>query len=124
MSSQVEKINKMFNTIESKISGGTNDTQPYNIFKSSLNSIYDYFSVIFVSNKENIEKYQASVDNLDKPCDCSKYKCKEGDSGQHNDIDNIDNMDNEIEENENDYQTEEGEENVESKLLLKTSKIQ
>jgi hypothetical protein len=118
----------MFNNIESKISGGTNDTQPYNTFKSSLNSIYDYFSVIFVSNKENNEKYQASVDNLDKPCDCSKYKCKEGDSEENDDIydmDNIDEMEElqDLEENENDEKEAKLKENVESKLLLKTSKI-
>jgi hypothetical protein len=139
MSQQVKKINDMFDNIESKISGGSNDTQPYNTFKTSLNRIYDYFSVIFVSNKENNEKYQTSVDNLDKPCDCSKYKCKEGNSEENDEIDNDDDYDEENDQEndqendeENDQETqktqefeepEETEEKKESKLLLKTSKI-
>jgi hypothetical protein len=79
---KLNEVNEMFNYIESNINsekvikGGANDTQPYNTFRSGLNRIYDYFSVIFINNKANDEKYKISVDNLDKSCDCSKYKCK------------------------------------------------
>jgi hypothetical protein len=130
MSQQLEKINNMFDTIESKIIGGSNDTEPYNTFRSGLNSIYDYFSVIFVSNKENNENYQASVDNLDKSCDCSKYKCKEGNTQEEddddiNDIDENHDIEELKEEKEEKEEEEEKENQIEkkSKLLLKTSKI-
>jgi len=83
----------MFDHIETNMSdkskvikGGSNDTEPYNTFKSGLNRIYEYFSVIFVNNKTNNEKYQESVENLDKPCDCSKYKCK-NDKNDENEVD-------------------------------------
>jgi len=60
--------------------GGANETEPYKTYKLTLDAIYDYFSVIFVNNNTNNEKYKTSVDNLDKPCDCSKYKCKKEES--------------------------------------------
>jgi hypothetical protein len=129
MSQQLEKINNMFDTIESKIIGGSNDTEPYNTFRSGLNVIYDYFSVIFVSNKANNEKYQASVDNLDKSCDCSKYKCKEGNIQEEddniNDIDQNNHIEELEEENQKEKEEEEKENQIEkkTKLLLKTSKI-
>jgi uncharacterized protein YneR len=130
----LEEVNKMFNYIESNIknekviTGGTNDTQPYGYFRSGLNTIYDYFSVIFTNKKTNDEKYKSSVDNLDKSCDCSKYKC--------NNDNNID-IDYEDHEDENVFESKIIESNSlnldenisseiqeqESTLLLKTSKI-
>jgi hypothetical protein len=99
----------MFDHIETNMSdkskvikGGSNDTEPYNTFRSGLNRIYDYFSVIFVNNKTNNEKYQESVENLDKPCDCSKYKCK-------NDENEVDEEEEEEEEEEEDEEQEEAE---------------
>jgi hypothetical protein len=122
MSKQVDNLNDMFNNIESKITGGTNnDTQPYNTFRSSLNNIYNYFSVIFVTNNKNKEKYKFAVDNLEKPCDCSKYKCKEVETEENHDTDNTYQVYNsEFEENE---ENEENKENKKSELLLKNSKI-
>lgn len=129
----LDKVNIMFNYIESNINnekvikGGTNDTQPYRSFRSGLNTIYDYFSVIFTNKKTNDEKYKASVDNLDKSCDCSKYKCKNENI--------IDIEDNENEDNKDEYNENVSESNSlnlhenptseiqESILLLKTSKV-
>jgi len=125
----------MFDYIESNINnekviyGGTNDTQPYRSFRSGLNAIYDYFSVIFTNSKANDEKYQASVNNLDKSCDCSKFKCKkeddiEGDIEDNNDNDNdIDNESNAIEKIDMKDDDNIHEETPPSKLLLKVSKI-
>jgi hypothetical protein len=141
MSQKLQEINSMFNTIDSKLKGVSNDTEPYNTFRSSLNKIYDYFSVIFVNNKTNNEKYKESVDNLDKPCDCSKYKCKEIDTEENDNTDNIDYHDEiekieerneengeneeheEHEEHEENEENEENEEKKHSKILLKNSKI-
>jgi len=121
------EIHEMFNYIESNINndsimkGGSNDTEPYNTFRSGLNSIYEYFSVIFVNNNSNNEKYQSSVNNLDKSCDCSKFKCKKeeyieednDDTYEPNVIDKIDMKDDEYI----------NEKITKSKLLLKVFKI-
>jgi hypothetical protein len=122
MSIKFKNINEMFNTIESKITGGANDVSPYNIFSSSLNNIYDYFNVIFVNKEENKQKYQASVENLDKSCDCSKYKCKK----EHDDIDeeDVEIEDNDIKDDDiKDDDIEDQKKNNESKLLLKNEKL-
>jgi hypothetical protein len=135
MSLTVPEVHEMFNYIESNIhndsiiKGGANDTEPYHTFRSGLNRIYDYFSVIFTNKKTNDEKYNVSVDNLDKSCDCSKFKCKKEDDvevddedkvGDENDIDNdsdvIEKIDMKNDDNIN-------EETIQSKLLLKVSKI-
>ena len=107
MSLNIRQVNEMFDHIETNMSdkskvikGGSNDTEPYNTFKSGLNRIYEYFSVIFVNNKTNNEKYQESVENLDKPCDCSKYKCK--------------NDENEVDEEEEEEEEEEEQEEAEA----------
>jgi hypothetical protein len=112
----------MFDHIETNMSdkskvikGGSNDTEPYNTFRSGLNRIYDYFSVIFVNNKTNNEKYQESVENLDKPCDCSKYKCKndendENDDNDDNEVEEEDEEDVDADKNENEQEEEEEEE--------------
>lgn len=132
---KLDEVSEMFNYIESNINnehvikGGTNDTEPYNTFRSGLNRIYDYFSVIFTNKKTNDEKYKASVDNLDKSCDCSKYKCKnedylesddEDEIGDENDIVNESDVIEKIDMKNDNYNIEE---NSQSKLLLKVSKI-
>jgi hypothetical protein len=126
MSQSVENINEMFNIIESKIKGGANDTEPYNTFRSTLNSIYDYFSVIFVNNKANNDKYQSSVNNLDKTCDCSKYKCKEEYTEENEDIEEntiIDTKENIEISHDINVLEKEGNNEGKSKLLLKSQKI-
>jgi multimeric flavodoxin WrbA len=124
MSKKVQEINMMFNIIDTKITGGTTDTEPYNTFRSSLNKIYDYFSVIFVNEKINNEKYKSSIDNLDKPCDCSKYKCKQQESEEDSNIEESDiEEDNNVHERDMKEIEKNNEEKKESKLLLKTSKI-
>lgn len=135
MSLTVPEVREMFNYIESNIhndtiiKGGANDTEPYNTFRSGLNRIYDYFSVIFTNNNSNSEKYQASVNNLDKSCDCSKFKCKkeeylesddQDDMGDENDIDNASDVIQKIDMKNDNYTNEE---TPQSKLLLKVSKI-
>ena len=122
MSLNIRQVNEMFDHIETNMSdkskvikGGSNDTEPYNTFRSGLNRIYDYFSVIFVNNKTNNEKYQESVENLDKPCDCSKYKCKndendENDDNDDNEVEEEDEEDVDADKNENEQEEEEEEE--------------
>jgi len=128
------KVNEMFNYIDNNINketimkGGSNDTQPYSSFRSGLNSIYDYFSVIFTTNKKNNEKYQTSIDDLDKTCDCSKYKCKKEDYENYTEVEDEENAI----ENINTQKIESQEETVDdsiktplvSKLQLKNSKIE
>jgi hypothetical protein len=132
---KLDTVNSMFNYIETNIStekikkGGTNDTQPYGSFRSGLNTMYDYFSVIFTNKKTTDEKYKLSVDNLDKSCDCSKYKCK-----KENNIEDEDEDENEREhEHEDESKIIESNslnsdenpinETQKSSLLLKTSKV-
>lgn len=120
MSEGFQKVNNMFNVIESSIKNEkrVSDTEPYGSFKSGLNAVYDYFKVIFVSNKSNNERYESSLSNLDKQCDCSQYKCKNeehvmDDQEEYDNI--IEHVD--IEGSENDEPIEEPHE--EGKLLLK-----
>jgi hypothetical protein len=136
---KLDTVNSMFDYIETNINaekikkGGTNDTQPYGSFRSGLNTIYDYFSVIFTNKKTTDEKYKLSVDNLDKSCDCSKYKCKKEDNIE----DEHENEDEDENENENEHKDESNiieskslnsdenpiNETQKSLLLLKTSKV-
>ena len=129
MSLTVSELHKMFDYIESNIQkdsimkGGGNDTEPYNTFRSGLNHIYDYFSVIFTNNNSNNEKYQASVNNLDKSCDCSKFKCKKEEyvEDQEDEDENINQYDKIDKINMKDDDIKEAP--PQSKLLLKVSKI-
>lgn len=111
------EVKEMFNYIDNNIDkepvirGGSNDTQPYGTFKSGLNVIYDYFSVIFTTNKKNNEKYQTSIDDLDKKCDCSKYKCKKEDYDNDTEVEDEEN----IIENMNTQKLESDEEEKEEK---------
>jgi hypothetical protein len=80
--------------------------------------------VIFVNKNANNEKYQMSVNNLNKSCDCSKFICKKDEELEDDDendtideselIEKIDMKDNEPENSK---------EISQSKLLLKVSKI-
>lgn len=131
MALSVAEVYEMFDYIESNMNnnsimkgGGSSDTEPYNTFRYGLNSIYDYFSVIFVNKNENNEKYQMSVNNLDKSCDCSKFVCKKDPELEDDDEDDT------IDESEliekidmKDNESENSKEISQSKLLLKVSKI-
>lgn len=54
--------------------GGT--TQPYKSYKRIMDNIFQYFNIIQLDKDANEEKYAESVADLEKECDCEKYKCK------------------------------------------------
>jgi hypothetical protein len=49
-------------------------TEPYKHFEDSMNEIYDYVKDVFETNEKNKKDYSDSVKNMDKDCDCEKYK--------------------------------------------------
>ena len=57
--------------------GGGNDTvsQPYSTFENLSDKMFEYFKYIYDNNEKNKQEYEESIDNLDQPCDCEKYKC-------------------------------------------------
>ena len=116
-------MNDLLNQIEEKMNpktskkGGTNETEPYKTYKKTLNSIFDYYKIIFDAKTENEMKYKESVEELEKPCDCSKYQCNDGSEPkliEHEE----ENMLDESQEGEESYQPKE-----ETALLLKNEYI-
>ena len=57
--------------------GGGNDTisQPYRTFESLSDKMFEYFKYIYDNKEKNSKQYEESVNDLEKICDCEKYKC-------------------------------------------------
>lgn len=95
-----------------------NETRPYYSFKKSMDTVFDYFKYIYENKRTNEQKYEDSVENLDKKCDCSKYKCKKEDieneseseeSGNESESEELGN------ESESEEETEESKKNEQEK---------
>jgi hypothetical protein len=65
-----------------------NETRPYYSFKKTMDTVFGYFNVIYENKQMNEQKYTNSVNDLDKTCDCSKYKCKKEDLDSESESDN------------------------------------
>jgi len=85
MTHQIQSINDIFNLLENellntkinqKTIGGAREqtTEPYRHFEDTLNEMYDYVKDVFETNEKNKKEYRDSVKNMDKDCDCDKYK--------------------------------------------------
>jgi hypothetical protein len=139
MASKYASIYNMFDYIEQKINketgkrkkkqtvGGDSEgdsgnhdreTEPFYSFKTSINNVYDYFSVIFKDSNAKEAKFKKSVLELDK----------QGHYTEDN-INDIELEENTVQDtilentNENDSDSDNDVERKESQLLLKDKKI-
>jgi hypothetical protein len=72
-----------------KIAGGAGkDTEPYNTFARLSEKMFSYFKFIYDNREQNKDKYHSSIDDLDKPCDCEKYKCNNSTNSEEYDNEN------------------------------------
>ena len=53
-------------------------TQPYQTYKNTLDSIFNYYADIFTTSERKQDSYRKSIQQLSKECDCEDYKCKNG----------------------------------------------
>lgn len=83
-------LHNMFDIIDADLrgiyKGGQKNTQPYNTYKNTLDSIYDYYSDIFTTTHKKKQDHLNSIHKLNEECDCEDYKCKDGDGIEIPDI--------------------------------------
>lgn len=51
-------------------------TEPYKSYKRVMDNVFQYFNIVQLEKDANAEKYAESIADLEKECDCEKYKCK------------------------------------------------
>ena len=51
-------------------------SEPYGSYERALNGIYEYYKVIFNKKIEEKSKYEKSLEEMSKRCDCKKYVCQ------------------------------------------------
>lgn len=64
-------------------------TEPYGSYDRALNGIYDYYKVIFNKKTEEEAKYERSLEEMSKRCDCKNYVCKDEKRGELKDAEYI-----------------------------------
>lgn len=86
----VNDIHRMFNIIDADLRGfgfhmkggemkkDGEPTQPYQTYKNTLDSIFNYYADIFTTSERKQDSYRKSIQQLSKECDCEDYKCKNG----------------------------------------------
>lgn len=73
---QLDKIMQFLENKPSQIKRGGGVTEPYNSYKHMMDNLFRYFNIVQAEKEANEEKYATSISDLDKQCDCEKYKCK------------------------------------------------
>ena len=66
----------------SSVKKGGSFSEPYNSYKKVMDNVFRYFNIVQLEKESNQEKYAESASDLEKECDCEKYKCKSGESSQ------------------------------------------
>lgn len=66
----------------SSVKKGGSFSEPYKTYKNVMDNVFRYFNIVQLEKESNQEKYAESVADLEKECDCEKYKCKSGESSQ------------------------------------------
>ena len=69
--------------------GNTENTEPYGIFASISDKMFEYFKYIHGNNEKNVKQYEESVEDLEKICDCEKYKCKHQRMGEEDEEEDV-----------------------------------
>ena len=60
----------------SSVKKGGSFSEPYKSYKNVMDNVFRYFNIVQLEKESNQEKYAESVSDLEKECDCEKYKCK------------------------------------------------
>lgn len=97
--------------------GGSNTSAPYDKFENLMDKIFDYTKYVYQSNKRNKDRFNETVKNLDKDCNC---KCSESNNDEYEEI----NEDNEQKHIYQPIDNEEPSDNEKNKLLLKGKELE
>ena len=66
----------------SSVKKGGSFSEPYKSYKNVMDNVFRYFNIVQLEKESNQEKYAESVSDLEKECDCEKYKCKSDNTTQ------------------------------------------